>query len=174
MLRWICRLVDVERVENMIDYRHLQIVDLEPVVRCCASQMQSTAEAKNIRIEVKCDVGACRAWADTDCVTHILANLLSNAIKFSPPGETVSIALSNGRPRCRIVVHNHGSVIPADDRQHLFEKFSRLRPQPTRGEPSHGVGLFLTQRLTRALQGQIHCSSSAAKGTSFIIDLPTA
>lgn len=174
MLRWVRRLVDVERVEHLIDHRKLHVVDIEPVVRACASQLQSTADAKHIRIVVRGESGVCRAWADAECVSHIVVNLLSNAIKFSPPGETVTVALTNGRPHCRIVVHNRGLVIPAKDQQHLFEKFSRLRPRPTGGERSQGVGLFLTQRLSRALNGQIDCASSAAQGTSFVVDLPTA
>ncbi len=58
---------------------------------------------------------------------QVLANLLDNAVRHSPPGRTVTLT-SRATPDGTLAVEvaDEGPGIPADDRQRVFERFSRL------------------------------------------------
>jgi len=66
-----------------------------------------------------------------------------------------------------VCVHNDGDPIPAEIASRLFEPFFTTRPQGT------GLGLAIVRRLVEAHGGTVTVTSTAEKGTSFQVRLPT-
>jgi two-component system sensor histidine kinase KdpD len=105
---------------------------------------------------------------DADLVRLALRQMLDNAAKYSAPGSPIVVgASSNGV--VEISVHNAGSVIPAHEQLHVFERF--YRGSHARHVPGTGMGLAIVQQIARAHGGQVTVSSSPAQGTVFTLSL---
>jgi two-component system sensor histidine kinase VicK len=101
-----------------------------------------------------------------------LANLLENAIKYSPEGGTVEASASASGNAIRFSVRDQGIGIPEPERERIFEKFTRLDPQMSRGIGGTGLGLYICRQLVEAMGGRIWVESAEGEGASFAFELP--
>jgi signal transduction histidine kinase len=111
---------------------------------------------------------------DAPALERVLDNLVSNAVKFSSPGGHVRVEVRQEGSAAAISVTDSGPGIPEEDRPRLFRKFARLRPRPTAGESSSGLGLYITKRLVDAMGGSIAISSPPEGGATFVVMLQAA
>ncbi len=63
---------------------------------------------------------------DDQMAAQVLANLLSNAARFSPDDTPVEVEVEYARERMFTTITDQGPGIPDDDRERIFEKFTRL------------------------------------------------
>ena len=130
----------------------------------------------------------CMVSADHDRLHQAIENILSNAIKYSPehsaimvriyqiPNHTVHHAQKQHRidlPLIRIEIQDQGQGLTKDDIQRMFGMFQRLSAQPTKGESSTGVGLFIVHHIITLHHGAVWAESPGqGLGATFIIELP--
>ncbi|MFP4443331.1 MAG: sensor histidine kinase [Spirochaetia bacterium] len=100
----------------------------------------------------------------------MLYNLLDNAVKFSPPGTGISLAIVPGDP-LKIDVRDRGPGISREDRGKLFSRFEPLSTQPTGGESSTGLGLYVAKELARMNGGDLEYREFA-EGACFRLTVP--
>lgn len=112
-------------------------------------------------------------------VLKILENLLSNAFKFTSSGEvrvTVNrcpaTPATGGEDRVRWVVRDTGIGIRPEDRDSIFDEFRQVDGSSTRLYGGTGLGLALSLRLARLLNGDIMVESEPGKGSTFTLELP--
>lgn len=74
----------------------------------------------------------------------------------------------------RFAVHNTGSLIPAEDLQHVFDRFYRADKARTSGAGGFGLGLSIAKEVAEEHGGTITAKSSDEEGTTFTATLPTA
>lgn len=110
--------------------------------------------------------------ADSLRLRQVLDNLISNAVKYSPPGTTVTVSAQRTGGGWTVSVRDEGPGITAEDRERIFQDFSRLSARPTGGEKSTGLGLAITHRLVAAHGGQVGVDSEAGQGARFWFTLP--
>jgi signal transduction histidine kinase len=72
----------------------------------------------------------------------------------------------------RIAVKDEGPGLNEQDQEKLFQKFSRLSPQPTAGEHSTGLGLSIAKGLAELMHGTVSCVSAPQAGATFVLELP--
>jgi PAS domain S-box-containing protein len=115
--------------------------------------------------------------ADTDPMRmrQILANLLSNAVKYAP-GSKVTIDAElrhSGGPRhgdwIALTVSDTGPGIPDDQREAIFQEYTRLEPEAQQGT---GIGLSISRRVARLLGGDLTVESEVGRGATFTLWLP--
>ncbi len=68
-------------------------------------------------------------------------------------------------------VQDEGPGLSEEDQARLFQKYSRLTPQPTGGESSTGLGLSIVKRLAESMGGSVGCRSQLGRGTVFWVSL---
>jgi len=66
----------------------------------------------------------------------------------------------------------HGEGIPRDQIDLIFEKFHRVEDPQVMTILSTGLGLFIAQRLARAMGGDVSVRSTLGKGSVFTLRLP--
>lgn len=113
--------------------------------------------------------------ADPIKLGEAIDNLVSNAIKYSPPGEEIEITVNEQAGMAHVEVKDHGPGLTPDEKERIFEKFSRLSAQPTGGETSTGLGLSISKKLVELHGGTIQAESEGKKkGSTFSVKMPLA
>lgn len=112
--------------------------------------------------------------ADSKYLQQSLVNCLSNAIKYAPPGSTVTAGMTSEAEAVRFYVQDEGPGILPADREKLFEEFADVGTQPTAGETSTGLGLYIVRSLVEAQGGRIGADFPDAGGSCFWFCLPLA
>jgi signal transduction histidine kinase len=105
---------------------------------------------------------------------QILINLLGNAGKFTRNGEVVLRARRLAGVGCEqilISVKDTGVGMSPETIPNLFKDFSQLEPDTFKGT---GLGLAVSQRFARLLDGDISVESRPGRGSEFTLRLPAA
>jgi signal transduction histidine kinase len=100
-------------------------------------------------------------------LVEVFANLINNALKYTPPDRVPRITI-RGRSDgawVRYEVSDNGIGISPQDRQRIFEMFTRLpEGQQQRGL---GIGLSIVQRTVERLGGRVGVDSVQGQGSTF-------
>jgi signal transduction histidine kinase len=174
LLGLIDNLIDIASIEAGRLELSIESVPVVPLLHACADALRPLAAARGIRLEIVAD-GALddddRVAADPGRLREIVLNLLSNAVKFTAPGGGVEVSLALEPEAARIVVHDSGIGIPAENHDRIFEKFSRIADPSI---PGTGLGLAIARELARLQRGDVSVHSVVGQGSTFIVRLPRA
>ena len=107
---------------------------------------------------------------DPVLIRQVLGNLLSNAVKYSPQAERVTVTGRSEDEGYAIMVRDEGVGIPADELEHVFERF--YRASTARGIPGTGLGLDLVRNIVAKHGGSVEVESAPEAGTTFRVRLP--
>lgn len=108
---------------------------------------------------------------DPGRLRQILLNLVGNAVKFTDQGcITVSVELA-GIERDTVTLHfivsDTGIGIPKNRLNYIFEMFTQADTSTTRRHGGTGLGLNISQQLTRLMGGEIWVESKEHVGSHF-------
>ena len=93
-----------------------------------------------------------------DPVLQILGNLVDNACKYGPEGGSVLLGERDGTDAV-LAVEDEGAGVPPEERERVFERFTRL--EPGRGL---GLGLYIARQLARAQGGDLVATDARVAG----------
>lgn len=133
-------------------------------------EMQTLANGRTIEIKIDGDTRG--AW-DKARMGQVFSNLIGNAVQYSAPSSTVLVTVRGSAREVTISVHNHGSPIPPDKLDTIFEALMRGQPsQADEQSTGHlGLGLYITKKIVTAHDGNVEVASNAS-GTTFTVRLP--
>jgi K+-sensing histidine kinase KdpD len=99
-------------------------------------------------------------------VEQVLRNLLSNAAKYSPLGSRVLVVVERDGEEVAVRVLDEGGGVGADELADLFSLFYRS-PTTAATASGAGIGLFVCDRLIRAMGGRIWARQRPEGGSEF-------
>lgn len=112
-------------------------------------------------------------YADPEIISLVLRNLLSNAVKYSHSGQVVRLAAWPQGSGVTLEVVDHGTGMPPEQVQTLFQIEAKSQPAPgTGGERGTGLGLILVGEFMHKSGGRIGVESSLGQGTKVTLWLP--
>ncbi|MQW91378.1 sensor histidine kinase BfmS [Acinetobacter wanghuae] len=94
---------------------------------------------------------------------RVIQNLVGNAIRYCDERIVVSGGLDY-QGQAYICVEDDGAGIPEEDRQRIFEAFSRLDDSRTRASGGYGLGLSIVSRIAFWFGGTITVDESPTLG----------
>lgn len=168
-------LVDVARVSSGHIKLNTDSIDLIQSVPHAVETVQPLVESRGQRIEVQ--IPGHSVWIDAceDRIHQIQVNLLSNAARYSPPGETIQLAVTTDENHVYLSVKDNGIGIREEMHDAIFELFVQGDTTLDRTESGMGVGLTLVRRLVELHGGTINVNSEGTgKGSEFVVTLPAA
>jgi signal transduction histidine kinase len=108
--------------------------------------------------------------ADPLRLRQVLTNLLDNATKSSAPDSPIDIDVTSDGDRASISVRDRGAGLASDERDRIFDKFTRGRVGIGRGS---GLGLYISRHIVEAHGGTISASSTSGEaGARFTFTIP--
>jgi PAS domain S-box-containing protein len=156
----------VEDVRLAVSRPHLrcQPCDLKAVWRAAWDQVMADGPAAILRDDVEANT-ACTA--DPFRLGQVFANLFDNALAAGANTVVIDAADADlhNRPAVRLVVHNDGPPLTADQRRRMFEPFYTTRPDGT------GLGLTIVQSIVEAHGGTVAAADVPA-GAEIVLTLP--
>jgi len=174
LLELINEVLDLARIEAGKLTISVEPVSISAVLRECLPLVQNMARERSIELTLPPQVPDRCVMADYMRLKQSLLNLLTNAVKYNRDGGTIRMAVSaSGSERFRVSVADTGPGIPEARRAELFRPFNRLGLDAAAVEGT-GIGLAITERLVKAMGGEIGFESEWGRGTTFWIDLPSA
>ncbi|HLI44682.1 MAG TPA: HAMP domain-containing sensor histidine kinase [Acidimicrobiales bacterium] len=112
-----------------------------------------------------------RVLVDKRRFERIVANLLDNAQHYA--GGATDVVVSVDGPFARISVEDEGPGIPPEERERIFDRFSRGSSGRRRGlGEGTGLGLAIAAEHTRVLGGRIWVEANGSRGARFVVELP--
>jgi signal transduction histidine kinase len=99
-------------------------------------------------------------------VEQVLRNLLSNAAKYSPVGTEVDVVVERVGDEVIVRVLDQGSGVGSEELGDLFSLFYRS-PTTAATASGAGIGLFVCDRLIRAMGGRIWARRRPTGGSEF-------
>jgi signal transduction histidine kinase len=118
---------------------------------------------------------------DPDRVRQILVNVLDNAVKFTSTGGRVRVEWGTRDDReetARLVgpgpwfvarVVDTGIGMPPDMVARIFDPFVQVESSHTRTKEGAGLGLSISRRLARLMDGDLTATSAPGRGSAFTL-----
>jgi signal transduction histidine kinase len=163
-------LADLQAIERADFSPMIEEVDLADVARRAAGLLTIRAEARLVRIQTPATDEHVIAKAEYRRVLQILVNLIGNAVRHSPAESTIWVRVDEESDRAKVVVADQGNGIDPVDHARVFERFERLGNLDGEGS---GLGLYISRKLARAMQGDVVIDSDLGRGARFTLDLPS-
>ena len=127
------------------------------------------SEYDNHRIHFKLSNQTCLIKADALRIKLLISNILNNALKYSE--GTININLDCDKNKIECSICDQGEGIKKAEIPKLTEAFYRPDKSRQRKTGSHGLGLYLCQKIVDAHGGSLKITSEMGKGTCVIINL---
>jgi len=162
-------IADLEGVEAPDFEVAFERIDLGEAARQAAAILRAKAQERDI-VLVPPPPGE-QQWARGEFrrVLQILINLIGNAIAYSPEESQVWIRLDRAGRRATVTVADQGRGLSEAEQMRIFEKFERLGRS---GDGGSGLGLYISTRLARAMEGELTVESAPGQGARFTLSLP--
>ena len=132
-------------------------VDLDEVVRQVVDRYGDARLTACEPVEVR---------GDALDLSRVLTNLLDNAVRHTT--ATVEVAL---RRDGTLTVTDDGPGVPEEDRERVFNRFTRLDSGRSRDEGGAGLGLAIVRETVRAHGGTVRLED-ACPGLRVVVSLP--
>jgi two-component system OmpR family sensor kinase len=125
-------------------------LDLALLAQEAVAELQPLAEGAQLDLEVTLPASAPIQGHEAP-LRMAVTNLLDNAMRYTPAGGRVSVRLVEEAAGYRLGVSDTGPGLPADERERVFDRFTRGRDTAA---PGSGLGLAIVREVARLHGGR--------------------
>ncbi len=176
----------VHLVNDILDFSKiesdkLEIVpveyDLAALIGDIVRSITPNVEEKGLTFSVKVDGSIPSVlYGDDVRIRQVIMNFLTNAVKYTHEGSVTMTILNrgiNGDGECllHVSVKDTGIGIREEDKEKVFETFSRLEENRNRAIEGTGLGMSITTRLMKRMGGTLGLDSVYGQGSNFYFEL---
>lgn len=163
-------LLDLSRLDSEVQLRS-EPLELGEIARAVAAEFELMAAKRGVGIEVGSPESACWTTADPGSVARIVRILLDNALRFAPRGSSVAIEPSRHAGVAQVLVRDEGPGVPGDEREAIFERFTRGSTSTEQARSGFGLGLAIGRELAQRMGGTLTLLDGR-HGACFAMRLP--
>lgn len=169
LVQLVDRLLFLARMSNNQERLFLEAVDISEELQRIVEYFEISAaeDEKTLRVGESCSVVG---LIDRVCFQRAIGNLLVNAMAHTPLGGEIVLSLTSDGDTANIRVRDNGEGIPANDIDHVFERF--YRSSQSRSDGRSGLGLAISLAIVKAHGGSISIESTVGVGTTVSVSLP--
>ena len=144
------------------------------VARRAVAPLATAMDLRDVNLVLELDETA-TFQGDAPWTAEAVENIAKNCMEHTPPGGTVTVAVSEDALATTIAVSDTGPGIAPEDLPHIFERFYRggAVEEANVAQPAgFGIGLSLAQALVSAQGGTLRASNNPDGGARFEIAFP--
>ncbi len=165
----------VELVENATKFARLgstknlelRELDLKEVVEEVVHDLAPLAAKAGMRIENR--ITESLPVRANRIIAEVFANFISNAVKYAPEGRRIVVEAERGDDFVRVKVADFGSGVPDEDKENIFERFTRRDKKGVKGS---GLGLAIAKKIMELHCGRVWVEDNSPRGAVFVAELP--
>lgn len=158
---------------NMLDSGKLKlntaVFPLEKLFKEIAGTFTTLARKKNLSLSTTFEGLDTMVSGDCQRIQQIINNLLSNAVKFTRTGY-IHIGAQYRNGKLSLFVRDTGIGIDKERQEQIFTAFER--GETSDEQQGFGLGLAITYKLVKLLEGTIRVQSTPGHGSTFEVCLP--
>lgn len=133
------------------------------------ASLDAVARAAGVALWVSCGHPPSAILCDRERLVQVLENLVSNAFAATKSGGSVILGVRTTEDGAEFSVSDTGRGIPAEDLEHVFERYWRGDSAQQRGS---GLGLAIAEAIVDAHGGRIRVESKVGRGSRFSFTVP--
>ena len=165
-------LLNVSRIEQGRFKIELKEINAKPIIEETIKEMSFQAKEKGLSLNFEVIENTDDLInADNDKLKQVLINIIGNSIKYTNEGS-VDVKISNKENNLIVNIKDTGIGMSAKEREHLFEKFYRVKNKKTQDVVGTGLGLWITKQIIEIMKGSISVDSIEGVGTQVTIEFP--
>jgi signal transduction histidine kinase len=168
--RIVADLLDLSRLESGSELG--DDVHLDTLVREEGQRFEDAANEAGLTFGLEVDPVPPVHGSARD-LSLLVRNLFDNAIRYTPPGGTVTVAMSADLGSVFLRVEDSGVGIPSKDIPRVFERFYRVDRARSRETGGTGLGLAIVRHVAENHGGTVTVRSELGRGSTFEVRLPT-
>lgn len=149
-----------------------QRVPITGIIRDAIKDMQSSLALKDQQVIFKGEADTTKVEIDENEVRLALVNLLENASKYSYNNTLITVQLRKRKQHIEVSITDEGVGITPENKQKIFEKFTRINNDLSDTVTGSGLGLYWIKRIIKLHGGTVKVHSALGKGSTFTISLP--
>lgn len=168
LIRLIEDILDVSRIRTgKLSIRPAE-VDLGVLVEQVLERYSAQIIESGCELSSNIATGVIGHW-DAFRIEQVMTNLLTNAMRYGSK-KPIEVRVFADNQIAYLQVQDHGVGISEQDQQRIFEQFERVNANQS--AQGLGLGLFITEQIVSAHQGQISVESIKGQGATFVVALP--
>lgn len=153
MERLISQILEMSRLQSGLGIAvHRIDTDLSQLAQSIISETSMAFPGLVIEAHITPNV---RAMVDPDRYAQVIANLLANARHHGKPDRPVLVSLTRDDQYSRLSILNETAPLPAERLASLFQPFKQQSGEHQRNKSGLGIGLYISQAIATAHNGQI-------------------
>jgi two-component system sensor histidine kinase KdpD len=164
----LSNLLDMSRIEGGALRLSVQLAEIRDLIGVALEQVGNRHGVHPVNIEIPDNLPY--VLVDPGLMVQALINILDNSFKYSPPGSAVDVTARLLDKRIEVKIIDHGSGIPPEDLERVFDKFYRLQsPNSVAGT---GLGLSIVRGIIEAHEGTVNAANQPGGGAIITIMIP--
>lgn len=164
------RLLTTARLDAKEGEIHPKPVGVEPIIDEVLAGLRTRLASRKVVVDLEDD--SLVLCCDRELILMLLTQYIDNACKYSTIRTTITIRAVRKNSEVIFSVHNFGSVIPAAEREYIFDRYS-LPTSLTNRTSNTGFGLAFAKRIASVHGGRVWVTSGEAEGTAFCAAIPS-
>jgi signal transduction histidine kinase len=164
-------LLEISRFDAGVARLDLEEVHLAELVM---HAVRSSSDA-DVPVDIEADLAGVVVEADKRRMVRVIANLLGNAAEYGGGATRVSLRRAEEPGLVQLAVDDAGPGVPEEDRELIFDRFSRGAEAGRRGASEGvGLGLALVREHVRLHNGRVWVEDrpDGEPGARFVVELP--
>jgi len=150
------------RFDRAPSIESFQSCDLDALLREEVDLAVMDTDDLAISYEASAKLEGTRFLLDRTAMSRAISNLLANALKYA--SNRILVSFTKDGSVLRIAVEDDGPGVDADDRERVFQPFSRLEMSQQVDPTGHGLGLAIVRQVARWHDGEVRVDESPRLG----------
>lgn len=167
-------------INNVLDLSRLQTgvmnltktdFDVHEILLNVLDRFEEQLLKKRIEVSMKLSDGTAMIEGDRSLVERLVYNLIDNAVKFVKEDGLLELMTEIKESKVLIGVRNTGDIIPEDQLNKIWNRFSKLDYSRGIEKKSSGLGLAIVKEIIDAHGEKIDVYSNEYLGVMFVFSM---
>ncbi|MBK1809053.1 hypothetical protein JHL18_00105 [Clostridium sp. YIM B02505] len=159
LIRTINNFIDTNKLSEGYLTPDMRIYNIVDLVEDVAQSTVEYIDKFNMKLTFDVDEEEIYVKCDKELIERVILNLLSNSVKYGKAGGFIFVSITCDSDFVNICILNDSDSISEEERDYIFDKFSKNQYSLNSRKEGSGLGLFISKALIELQEGEITLNS---------------